>query len=248
VTTVVITRRDGIACIAADTRAAYGDTREGADLICNSDKIVRAGDAWLAPTGPASAQLIRRHHLRRLERAPKLDGIDSIFGFLTEFQKALRDDYLVHGKEDQADDFESMRMEIAVVSPGGIFGCYPQRSVQEYKRFYAFGSGASFALGAMQVAEPHVQSAEELARIGVEAAAAFDLHTGLPLTLRTIELRGVHNLHPRTGTNGAAGEGAPAAAIGPYAANGTNGNGSYLANGTNGHTPVGAQESSRSTR
>ena len=45
-------------------------------------------------------------------------------------------------------------------------------------------------LGAMHVAEPHVGSAEELARIGVEAAAAFDLHTGLPLTIRTVELRG----------------------------------------------------------
>jgi ATP-dependent HslUV protease subunit HslV len=210
-TTVVVTRKDGIACIAADTRAAYGDTREGADLICNSDKIVRAGDAWLAPTGPASAQLVLRHDLRRLERAPRLDSIDSLFGFLTEFQKSLRDEYLVHGKEDQSDDFESMRMEIAVVSPGGIFGCYPQRSVQEYKRFYAFGSGAAFALGAMQVAEPHVRSAEELARIGVEAATAFDLHSGLPLTLRTVELRGVAHLavpnghssvHGQNGTNG----------------------------------------------
>lgn len=197
-TTVVVTRKDGVACIAADTRATYGDTCEGADLICNSDKIVRAGDAWIAPTGPASAQLVLRHHLRRLERAPRFDGIDAIFGFLTEFQKALRDEYLVHGKEDASDDFESMRMELAVVSPAGIFGCYPQRSVQEYKRFYAFGSGAAFALGAMHVAEPHVRTAEELARIGVEAAAAFDLHSGLPLTVRTVELRGVaagHGLH-----------------------------------------------------
>jgi ATP-dependent protease HslVU (ClpYQ) peptidase subunit len=234
-TTVVVTRKDGLACIAADTRAAYGDTREGADMICNSDKIVRAGDAWLAPTGPASAQLVLRHHLRRLERAPRLDGIDSIFGFLTELQKALRDDYLVHGKEDVSDDFESMRMEIAVVSPGGIFGCYPQRSVQEYKRFYAFGSGAAFALGAMQVAEPHVRSAEELARIGVEAAAAFDLHSGLPLTLRTVELRGVgaqvnggaRNGHGSPavppGTNGQNGAHAQGAANGASAANGQNG-------------------------
>jgi ATP-dependent HslUV protease subunit HslV len=240
-TTVVVTRKDGHACIAADTRAAYGDTREGADLICNSDKIVRAGDAWLAPTGPASAQLVLRHYLRRLERAPRLDGIDALFGFLTEFQKSLRDEYLVHGKEDQSDDFESMRMEIAVVSPGGIFGCYPQRSVQEYKRFYAFGSGAAFALGAMQVAEPHVQSAEELARIGVEAAAAFDLHSGLPLTLRTVELRGAG-----AGPNGAARHGAAThgAAAQLTVEHGQNGHGST--NGQNGAPEP--QRSIRSTR
>lgn len=191
-TTVVITRRDGLACIAADTQAAYGDTRENSDLIVNSDKLVRAGEAWLSPTGPASAQLVLRHYMRRLDRAPRLDGIDAIFDFLTEFQKALRDDYLVHGKEDTLDDFESMRMELAVVSPGGIFGCYPQRSVQEYKRFYAFGSGSSFAIGAMHVAEPYVSSAEELARIGIEAAAAYDVHTGMPLTLRTVPLRAMN--------------------------------------------------------
>ena len=187
-TTVVLTRRGDAVCIAADTLAAYGDTAEGADVIVNSDKLVQVGDSWLCPTGPASAQLILRHHIGELEEFPRFHTIDGIFEFLTEFQKALRDEYMVMGKEDVADDFESMRMELAVASPAGIFGCYPQRSVQEYQRFYAFGSGATYALGAMHVAEPRVGSAEELARIGLEAAARFDLHTQLPMTLKTVAL------------------------------------------------------------
>ena len=60
-TTVVVTKKGGIACIAADTLATYGDMRESADLIANSDKLVRIGDAWVAPTGPASAQLVLKH-------------------------------------------------------------------------------------------------------------------------------------------------------------------------------------------
>ncbi len=188
-TTVVVTKKSGFACIAADTLATYGDMRESSDLIANSDKLVRIGDAWIAPTGPASAQLILRHFAQSYEELPVLEDIDSIFDFLTTFQRSLRDDYFVQGKEDSGDDFESMRMELLIASPGGLFGCYPQRSVQEYKRLYAFGSGAEYAMGAMHAAWETAVSAEELARIGVETAAKFDIGSGLPLTLRTIPLR-----------------------------------------------------------
>lgn len=188
-TTVVVTKKSGIACIAADTLATYGDMREGAELVANSDKLVRVGEAWIAPTGPASAQLVLKHFIQSYEELPVLEDIDGIFDFLTTFQRALRDDYFVQGKEDGQDDFESMRMELIIASPGGLFGGYPQRSVQEYTRFYAFGSGAEYALGAMDAAWDTAVSAEELARIGVETAAKFDVGTGLPLTLRTIPLR-----------------------------------------------------------
>lgn len=188
-TTVVVTKKSGIACIAADTLATYGDTEESADLIANSDKLVRIGDAWAAPTGPASAQLVIRHFAATYEELPHLEDVDGIFDFLTQFQRALRDEYFVQGKEDSADDFESMRMEVLIASPGGIFGCYPERSVQEFTKFYAFGSGAEYALGAMRVAWDTAMSAEEVARIGIETAAKFDVGTGMPMTLRTIPLR-----------------------------------------------------------
>ena len=188
-TTVVVTKKSGIACIAADTLATYGDMRESADLIANSDKLVRIGDAWVAPTGPASAQLVLKHFISTYEELPCLEDTDGIFDFLNVLQRALREEYFVQGKEDSTDDFESMRMELLIASPGGLFGAYPQRSVQEYTRFYAFGSGAEYAMGAMHAAFETAASAEELARIGVETAAHFDVATGLPLTLRTIPLK-----------------------------------------------------------
>jgi len=192
-TTVVVTKKGGYACIAADTLATYGDMRESAEMIANSDKLVRIGDAWVAPTGPASAQLVLRHFIASYEELPVLEDIDGIFDFLTHFQRALRDDYFVQGKEDSHDDFESMRMELLIASPGGLFGAYPQRSVQEFTKFYAFGSGAEYAVGAMNAAYDSASSAEELARIGVETAAKFDIGSGLPYTLRTIRLRGAED-------------------------------------------------------
>lgn len=189
-TTVVVTKKNGVACIAADTLATYGDLKEPADLVASSDKLVQVGEAWVAPTGPASAQLILGHHLRGLKEMPQLRNTDQIFDFLTQLQRSLRDDYFVLGKEDSQDDYESMRMEMIIASPGGIFGAYPQRSVQEFRSFYAFGSGAEFALGAMSVASATAADAEALARAGVETAARFDVSTELPMTLQRVPLAG----------------------------------------------------------
>lgn len=111
---------------------------------------------------------------------------------MTQLQRSLRDDYYVLGKEDSQDDYESMRMELIIASPGGIFGAYPQRSVQEFRSFYAFGSGAEFALGAMSVAEASAPDAESLARVGVETAARFDVSTELPMTVQRVHLGAAH--------------------------------------------------------
>ena len=78
-TTVVVTKKSGFVCIAADTLATYGDMRESADLIRNSDKLVQIGDAWVAPTGPASAQLVLKHYVAGYDELPALEDIDSIF-------------------------------------------------------------------------------------------------------------------------------------------------------------------------
>ena len=62
-------------------------------------------------------------------------------------------------------------------------------SVQGFARFWAFGSGDEYALGAMRVAYPTASSAEEIARTGLEAAADFDASTGLPIEVHTIALK-----------------------------------------------------------
>ena len=51
-TTVVVTKKNGVACIAADTLATYGDLREPADLVASSDKLVQVGEAWSPPRAP----------------------------------------------------------------------------------------------------------------------------------------------------------------------------------------------------
>ena len=52
-------------------------------------------------------------------------------------------------EEDKEDALESSRMDCLIANPHGIFGVAAHRTVQEFSRFYAYGSGSDYALGAM---------------------------------------------------------------------------------------------------
>ena len=187
-TTVIVTRKNGKVCIAADSLAKYGSTLESASLIANSDKLVQVGDAWLAPTGPASAQLLLNSYFADEKRARNFSNPQGIFETFVDMQGILKDDYFLNPKEDEHDPFDSLQMEILVASPAGIFGVYPLRSVQEYTRYYAFGSGAEYALGAMHNAYESCPDACSVAQAGLEAATALDDSTAMPITMQEITL------------------------------------------------------------
>ena len=187
-TTIVAVRKGHRAVIAADTLAKYGEAKEPARYIADHDKLVQVGDAWIAPTGPASAQLVLRSYFSNPDHRRDFSDSQGIFETMVDMQSALKDDYFLNPKEDERDPYESSQMEILVASPHGIFGVYPLRSVQAYTRFYAFGSGAEYALGAMYICYEALAEPEDIARRAIEAAAEFDDSTALPMTLQSIVL------------------------------------------------------------
>ena len=62
------------------------------------------------------------------------------------------------------------------------------REVFEYTQFWAAGSGAEFALGAMQARYGQLKTAEAVARVGVDIGATFDKNSALPMTIYTLPL------------------------------------------------------------
>jgi ATP-dependent protease HslVU (ClpYQ) peptidase subunit len=77
-----------------------------------------------------------------------------------------------------------------IANPFGIFALTEFRYVQEFSKFYAYGSGNEFALGAMfAVYEDESKTAEEIARLGITAGAEFDDGTGLPMNCYTVKLK-----------------------------------------------------------
>jgi ATP-dependent protease HslVU (ClpYQ) peptidase subunit len=120
----------------------------------------------------------------------RFDSSINIFKTWQAFHAALKDRYYLVSVNEKDDSLESSKFDVLIANPRGIFGVGAHRTVQEYRRFYAVGSGTDLALGAMYAAydRPGL-SAEQLARLAIEAAAEFDDSTGLPVVSKAVKLR-----------------------------------------------------------
>jgi ATP-dependent HslUV protease subunit HslV len=188
--TIVAVKKDGFVAIAADTLTMWGNMKESAEHIENSEKILQFQDNYLAFTGSASFRLVVAHWLTTSRRKPKLDSVENIFDSWISFHRELKEKYFLRSDDEDSDAFETSRMNVLIVNPKGVFSVGVLRDVTEFKRFAAFGSGCDFAIGAMRAAyDDETKSAEEIAKIGIEIAAEFDDATGLPLNCYTIKLK-----------------------------------------------------------
>jgi ATP-dependent protease HslVU (ClpYQ) peptidase subunit len=188
--TIVAVKKNGWAAIAADTLTTWGSMKESAEHVENSDKILQFQDNYLAFIGSASFRLVVAHWLTNTRRKPKLDSIENIFDAWLTFHRDLKDKYFLRPDDEDSDEFETSRMNVLIVNPGGVFSVGVMRDVMEYKRFTAFGSGCDFAVGAMRtVYDDESKTAEEIARIGIEVAAEFDDGTALPMNCYTVKLK-----------------------------------------------------------
>ena len=107
---------------------------------------------------------------------------------MRQMHSVLKDEYYLNPKEDDEQEFESMQMRMLVANSTGIYGVYALRSIQEYTRYYAFGSGSEYALGALGALYDTDLDAEALAVRAVEVAASLDAHTEVPVTSRKLQL------------------------------------------------------------
>ena len=188
--TIVVVRKGNTAVIAADTLTKWGTQRESATYIANHQKIVPVGSAFIAYCGPSSAGQMLADYFGSLKTPPKFSSAEDIFTVWLKLHTAFKDRYFLNPTEDSTDVMESTRFEALIASPYGIFGVGAHRLVQEFTRFYAYGSGMEYALGALwALYDDPERDAATLAQRGVEVAAEFNDGTGLPLTLHTLELR-----------------------------------------------------------
>jgi ATP-dependent protease HslVU (ClpYQ) peptidase subunit len=189
-TTIAVVKKDGIAAIAADTLTKWGSAKESAAYIANHEKILRVGDSYLAITGSATFKMVLKDYFESATDV-RLSTTPEIFRTWNRLHAALKERYFLMPEEDKEDALESSRMDVLIANPRGIFGVSGHRTVQEFSRFYAYGSGSDYALGALYSAyDVKGRSAEELAQHAIETAAEFDDGTGLPITSFTLRLNG----------------------------------------------------------
>jgi ATP-dependent HslUV protease subunit HslV len=189
-TTIAVVRKNGYAAIAADTMTKWGSGKETASYIVNHVKIFRVGSTYLGVTGNATFQTILREYFSRPRVYARFDDPLEIFKTWQKLHTVLKQDYFLIPGHGEDDAIESSRMDVLILNPAGIFGIAAHRTVQEFSKFYAFGSGGDVALGVMYATYDNPKrSAEDIARHAIEGAAEFDDSTGAPVTSYAVKLR-----------------------------------------------------------
>jgi ATP-dependent HslUV protease subunit HslV len=188
-TTIVVVRKNGRACIAADTLSSWGSTLQSSAYLAGNSKIVKVGDTYIGISGTATHKFVIESYFAGCENY-SFKGKQDIFETWREFHKSLKEDYYLKPGDDKDDIYETSHMHVLIANPSGIFGVYAWRSVDEYKKFWAFGSGTDYALGALHCSYDRYDKPEDIARVAVETAAEFDNGTGLPVTMHSVELVG----------------------------------------------------------
>lgn len=179
-----------MACIAADTLTTFGEIRLGHLLDPNHSKIQSFGRTHIGIVGSAAHTLVAERAFRDPDVKADFSTRDTTFDTLLRLHPVLKEKYFLNPKDAEEDPYEASQMDAVFINPNGIFALYSLREVYEYSRYWAVGSGACYALGAMHAVWDRYKSARDIARAGAEAGAHFDTASQLPLTLKTVRLTG----------------------------------------------------------
>ncbi len=188
--TIAAVRKNGRACIAADTLTTFGDTKLSSEFDSAPDKIHVYKGNYFGIVGYAAHLTVMQSMLDRYGDELVFTSQMEIFESFRKLHPVLKKKYYLNPSPKGEDDepYESSQINILIVNAHGIFAVHELREVYEYSRFWAIGSGGEIALGAMHALYGHEEDAEVIARKSVEAAAAFNNATALPATLYTVAL------------------------------------------------------------
>jgi ATP-dependent HslUV protease, peptidase subunit HslV len=175
----VAVKKGGRTVVAADTQENFGD-RKVVRTNLRAEKILRVGSSYVAATGWGLYDNILRDYLARA-RTPRFRSSAEIFKFFVRLWKDMKARYTLVNDQAHTDDptpFADLDSSFLVVNGSGIYQVSGNMSVTRFEEYYAIGSGASYALGALHVLYGGRLGAEEIAREACQAATAFDVFCG----------------------------------------------------------------------
>jgi ATP-dependent protease HslVU (ClpYQ) peptidase subunit len=186
--TIVIAQKNGIACIGADTLSSLGPLRQKAEYISNKTKMTRVGDTIFGLTGTSASLVVLNSYFNNPERPRDFSSTDAIFETFRHAHHVLKTEYFMASYPDKGDEYESTQFYGLAANPYGIFAFYSYRSAQQFTKFWSAGSGRDYALGAMQAIYDSCESAKDIVKAGLTAAAEFDSSSAGPFEIHTVAL------------------------------------------------------------
>lgn len=184
---IVAVQKNNQRVIASDTAQSDDAMIVTAGYYVNNHKIIPAKDSYIGMVGWSCTQDIMESILREHDSGIELDSRAAIFESFRFIHKLLKEDYFIETDEDKDQPVESSQISALITGPDGIFEIESYRTVTQYSRFWAIGSGKKLALGALEALYERMDSAGEIAQAAVEIACRFDEGCRLPLESHTIE-------------------------------------------------------------
>jgi ATP-dependent protease HslVU (ClpYQ) peptidase subunit len=174
--------------MAAETLTSWGSMKQPAGYLTCAEKILAVGEAYVGIVGWSVVQTVLRSAFAHGCELPEIRSELELFEYSRVLHRKLKEEYFLNPTGDREDPFETSQMTVFVMNRYGLFGLYSLRSVQQYERFAAVGSGSRYALGAMYAAYELGAPVEDVARLGVEAGIEFDDGSLGPITLKKLKL------------------------------------------------------------
>ncbi|MDH5674781.1 MAG: hypothetical protein OEZ06_21815 [Myxococcales bacterium] len=174
----VAVRSQGQIVIAADSKRTFGS---GAVPEANLKdvKIRKVGSAYIATTGWGIYSNILDDYLAG-PKQPRLTSQQRIFAFFRTFWKDLHERYsfVNDQRHDDESPFADLDASFLLINSSGIYAVACDMSVTPFEQYYAIGSGAGYALGAMHAVYRKGVDAMKVAHSGVDAAKDLDIYCG----------------------------------------------------------------------
>ena len=187
--TIIVVRKGGLACIAADSMTTWGGhIRQRQKYELNNGKVFQYHDSYIGMVGFAGHQIVLKSYLSSLKEKADLSSTEAIFEFWRKMHRELKDQYYVNPRDDKDDPYESSRILALICNPYGTFYVTDMRSVANFARFWAIGSGQEYALGALHSNYERYKNVLDIAKATMEAACEFDLHSDHPCVYYTVKL------------------------------------------------------------
>jgi ATP-dependent protease HslVU (ClpYQ) peptidase subunit len=180
-TILVAVKKNGQIFLGADRMTTSGS--EYATDLVNGSKLIKLKHAYLATSGYTLLDNVVEHLFDKRHKMMEntFKNRAEVFQFFLEFFAELKKTYTLvdTGKETYA----GLYNVFLVVTPKSIYGVSANLSVHEFERFAAKGAGADYSLGCLYGIYDLIDDANELTRLGLEAACHFSIYCKEPLDI-----------------------------------------------------------------
>jgi ATP-dependent HslUV protease, peptidase subunit HslV len=176
--TVVAVKKGNSICIGSDQLAIDRGKKNVSKDVLNAERIVEIEkNVYIGAVDHAAWPLILRRYFHRSKKKHNFSAPEDIFEELLRLHPILKEHYFIYPNPDEGAPFECSQFEAIIIHRDGLFRTSWLRAVQAYARFCAVGSGAPYALGAMEAIYDEVNDAKEIVRRALQIASEYDINT-----------------------------------------------------------------------